>query len=301
MKISANGIQLEVEDHGSPSGEPLVLIMGLGMQLVAWPDGFVEQLLARGFRVIRFDNRDIGLSQRFDDRGVPNLPLLAMKTAIGLPVHAPYSIADMADDTAALLDALGIVAAHVCGASMGGMIGQHLAVRHPSRVKSLTLMMTTSGARRLPQPSMRVRAAMIARPARFDVDALVDHYVRLIGVIGSPGYPPDAVELRDRLEYSIRRSYRPRGVARQIAAIAADGDRSALLRHIRAPTAVLHGRDDPLIPVAAGHDLAAKIADATLEVIDGWGHDLPAALWPRYVQTIAAVADRARAAEQQAA
>lgn len=301
MKLSANGIQLEVEDHGSPAGEPLVLIMGLGMQLVAWPDGFVEQLTQRGFRVIRFDNRDIGLSQRFDDRGMPNLPLLAMKAALGLPVHAPYSIADMADDTAALLDALGIAAAHVCGASMGGMVAQHLAARHPQRVKSLTLMMTTSGARRLPQPTMRVRAAMIAKPARFDVDALVDHYVKLVRVIGSPGYPPDEAELHERLDFSIRRSYRPRGVARQIAAIAADGDRSALLGRIRAPTAVLHGRADPLIPVAAGHDLAAKIAGATLEVIDGWGHDLPAALWPRYVQAIATVAERAQAAEPQVA
>ena len=294
MKLSANGIQFEVEDHGSPAGEPLVLIMGLGMQLVGWPDGFVEQLVQRGFRVIRFDNRDIGLSQRFDDRGVPNLPLLAMKAALGLPVQAPYSIADMADDTVGLLDALGIAAAHVCGASMGGMIGQHLAVRHPARVRSLTLMMTTSGARRLPQPSMRVRAAMIARPSGFDVDVLVNHFVRLVHVIGSPGYPPDEAELRDRLEYSIRRSYRPRGVARQIAAIAADGDRSPMLVRVKAPTAVLHGRDDPLIPVAAGHDLAAKIAGATLEVIDGWGHDLPAALWPRFVQAIVGAAERAR-------
>jgi pimeloyl-ACP methyl ester carboxylesterase len=294
MKVSAGGVQLEVEDHGPPNGEPLVLIMGLGMQLVAWPDGLVELLVARGFRVIRFDNRDIGLSQRFDDLGVPNLPLVAMKAALGLPVHAPYAIADLADDTAALLDALGLASAHVCGASMGGMVAQHLAARHAARVRSLTLMMTTSGARRLPQPSLRVRAALIGRPARLDVDALVDHYVHLLHVIGSPGFPPDEAELRERLELSIRRSFRPRAVARQIAAIAADGDRSALLARVAAPTAILHGAADPLIPVAAAHDLAAKIAGASVEVIPGWGHDLPRELWPRQAEVIAGVAARSR-------
>lgn len=294
MKVSAGGVQLEVEDHGPPNGEPLVLIMGLGMQLVAWPDGLVELLVARGFRVIRFDNRDIGLSQRFDDLGVPNLPLVAMKAALGLPVHAPYAIADLADDTAALLDALGLASAHVCGASMGGMVAQHLAARHAARVRSLTLMMTTSGARRLPQPSLRVRAALIGRPARLDVDALVDHYVHLLHVIGSPGFPPDEAELRERLEFSIRRSFRPRAVARQIAAIAADGDRSALLARVAAPTAILHGAADPLIPVAAAHDLAAKIAGASVEVIPGWGHDLPRELWPRQAEVIAGVAARSR-------
>lgn len=294
MKVSAGGVQLEVEDHGPPNGEPLVLIMGLGMQLVAWPDGLVELLVARGFRVIRFDNRDIGLSQRFDDLGVPNLPLVAMKAALGLPVHAPYAIADLADDTAALLDALGLASAHVCGASMGGMVAQHLAARHAARVRSLTLMMTTSGARRLPQPSLRVRAALIGRPARLDVDALVDHYVHLLHVIGSPGFPPDEAELRERLELSIRRSFRPRAVARQIAAIAADGDRSALLARVAAPTAILHGAADPLIPVAAAHDLAAKITGASVEVIPGWGHDLPRELWPRQAEVIAGVAARSR-------
>jgi pimeloyl-ACP methyl ester carboxylesterase len=148
MQVRANGIRLEVEDHGPPHGEPLVLIMGLGMQLVAWHEDFVERLVDAGFRVIRFDNRDIGLSQDFDHLGVPNLAFEAMRHAIGLPVRAPYTLADMADDTAGMLDALGLRAVHVCGASMGGMVAQQLAVRHPSRVKSLTLMMTSRGARR---------------------------------------------------------------------------------------------------------------------------------------------------------
>jgi pimeloyl-ACP methyl ester carboxylesterase len=293
MQLSANGIALEVEDLGPPGGEPLVLIMGLGMQLVAWRDGFVEQLIARGFRVIRFDNRDIGLSQSFDRFGMPNLPVVAFKAAIGLPVLGPYRLAEMAADTVAMLDALGIERAHVCGASMGGMIAQHVAVRHPTRIRSLTLMMTTSGARRLPGPSLRVRSAMLARPASTDVDTVVDHYVRLYRVIGSPAYPDSDAELRERIGAAVRRSYRPAGTARQLVAIAADGDRSALLPRVTVPTTILHGRDDPLVPVAAAHDLAGKIQGSQLDVIDGWGHDLPQALWPRFVEGIARAAGRA--------
>src|SRR5438105_7512714 len=146
MQISANNIALEVEDHGSPGGEPLVLIMGLGMQLVAWHEDFVQQLVSRGFRVIRFDNRDIGLSQGFDQLGVPNLALDAVRLAVGLPVKSAYSLEDMANDTAGILDVMGIRKAHICGASMGGMVAQRLAVHIPERVKSLSLMMTSSGA-----------------------------------------------------------------------------------------------------------------------------------------------------------
>ena len=176
MQISANRIALEVEDHGPTGGEPLLLIMGLGMQLVAWPVGFVDSLVARGFRVIRFDNRDIGLSQRFDHLGVPNLAVDSLKFAVGMKVRSPYSVADMADDAAGVLDALGIPAAHICGASMGGMIAQQLVARHPQKVKSLTLMMTSSGARRLPGPSLKVRGAMISRPSDPDnVQSVIEH------------------------------------------------------------------------------------------------------------------------------
>jgi pimeloyl-ACP methyl ester carboxylesterase len=167
------------------------------------------------------------------------------------------------------------------------MIAQHLAARHPSRVASLTLMMTTSGARRLPQASLRLRSALIARPPDVrDAGALVAHFLHIVNLLGSPGFPTPPDELRARLEASLRRAYRPAGTVRQIAAIAADGDRSPLLGRINAPTMVLHGRDDPLMPVAAAHDLAAKIAGAGLDVVDGWGHDLPAALWPRFVDGI---------------
>ncbi len=294
MQISANGVQLEVEDHGSVTGEPLVLIMGLGMQLVAWQSEFVASLVARGFRVIRFDNRDIGLSQRYDHLGVPNLAINSIKYAVRLKVIGPYTVADMADDTAGLLDALGIQSAHVCGASMGGMIAQQLAARHPRRVKSLTLMMTSSGARRLPGPSLKVIRALISRPKNADnIDSVIAHYVRLYGLIGSPRYPTNEAYLHARLGMALRRSYRPQGAARQMVAIAADGNRSELLTQIKLPTQVIHGQDDPLVPVAAGHDLAQKIAGAKFALIEGMGHDMPIELWPRFVSGIAGAAARA--------
>ena len=296
MKISANGLQLEVEDHGAPDGEPLLLIMGLGMQLVGWHDDLVQQFVSRGFRVIRFDNRDIGLSQGFDQAGVPNIAMAGLKHLVGMPVRPTYTLADMADDAAGVLAALGIAAAHVCGASMGGMIAQQMALRHPQRVKSLTLVMTSSGSRRLPGPSPKVRHAMLARPANpADLNSVLAHYVALYALIGSPAFRPDAAWLDKRLRHSIGRAYRPQGTARQMMAILADGDRSPLLPRIQAPTQVIHGAADPLVPVAAAHDLARKIRGARLDVIEGMGHDLPVPLWPRFVDNVLAVAERAKA------
>lgn len=293
MQLVANGVSLEVEDHGSPQGEPLLLVMGLGMQLVAWHEGLVAQWVARGFRVIRFDNRDIGLSQRFDHLGVPNLALDALRHVVGVGVRSPYAIADLADDSAGVLDALGIASAHVCGASMGGMVAQHLAARHPKRVRSLTLMMTTSGARQLPPPNWRVQLALLARPARpDDLDGAIERYVRLLRLIGSPGWPTPPEVLRERVARAVGRSNRPAAVARQLAAILADGDRTSLLEHIRMPTQVIHGLADPLIPVAAGRDLAMRIREAHADFVEGMGHDLPEPLWPRFVDDVAAAAGR---------
>ena len=293
MQVQANGITLEVEDHGSPAAEPLLLIMGLGMQLVAWHDDFVKSLVKRGFRVLRFDNRDSGLSQGFDHLGDPKLGIESLKHLLRLPVRSPYTLADMARDAAALLDVFGLKSAHLCGASMGGMVAQHLAAHHAKRVKSLTLMMTTSGARSLPGPTLKVRSALLSRAADpGDIDAVVAQFVAMYQLIGSPAYPPGDAWLRARLNMSVRRSYRPQGTARQLVAIAADGDRSAWLGRIKAPTQVLHGGADPLVPVAAGHDLAAKIAGARLDVIEGMGHDLPVALWPRFADGIAGAAAR---------
>lgn len=293
MRLQSNGIGIEVDDHGPPNGEPLLLIMGLGMQMIAWPDELVGDLVGRGFRVIRLDNRDAGLSDGFDQAGVPNLAWAGMRYAMRLPVKAPYGIADMAADTLGVIDALGLSRVHLCGASMGGMIAQHLAARQPGRVKSLTLMMTTSGARHLPQPSARVRMALLSRPDGRDRAAIVRHLERVLGIIGSPGYPADPQALRRRLEASVARAWRPAGTARQLAAVMADGDRSALLSSIAAPTRVIHGKEDPLIPVASAHDLVAKIRGAALELVPGMGHDLPGALLPGFAKSIAENAARA--------
>lgn len=294
MQISANGIAIEVEDLGKPTGEPLLLIMGLGMQLTAWHRGLVQQMLDQGFRVIRFDNRDIGLSQNFDGLGAPNLALAALQRLARWPVRSAYSLSDMADDAAGVLTALDLKSAHVCGASMGGMIAQQLALNHPERVRSLTLMMTDSGARGLPRPTLKVSAALLARPADpYDLDSLVDHYYRLFRLIGSPAYPGPEAWLRQVCADAVRRSNRPQGFARQLMAIAADTGRAAQLGRIKRPTLVLHGLADPLIPVAAAHDLAARIPGAQLELIEGMGHDLPEPLWPRFVAAIQAVAARA--------
>ena len=286
MQIVANGINIEIADQGLPQGEPLLLIMGLGMQLTGWPDALVQLLVSRGFRVLRMDNRDAGLSKSFDHLGVPNVLAAALRHALRLSVKAPYGIADMAEDALGVLDALGIARAHLCGASMGGMVAQHLAARHPQRVKSLTLLMTTSGSRRLPQASWAVQRALMSRPASRSVEAIAAHLMGVMRTIGSPAYPPEPAALHARLEAATRRAWRPEGTMRQLVAVAADGDRSALLARITAPTHVIHGEADPLVPVAAGRDLVQRIRGATGDFIAGMGHDLPAQLLPRMAEGI---------------
>lgn len=293
MRISANGIAIEVDIQGPADGEPLLLIMGLGMQLTGWPDELVADLAGRGHRVIRFDNRDAGLSQRFDDAGLPSLWRAALRHTLHLHVSSPYRLRDMAEDSVAVLDALGIASAHVCGASMGGMIAQHVAARHPQRVKSLTLIMTTSGHWRLPQPGWTVRQALLRRPRSESVADVVAHLTSLFGLIGSPGWRDDPARVKARMEASVRRAWNPAGTARQLVAVAADGDRSPLLGQIHAPTQVIHGAADPLVPPEGGRDLARKIHGAQLELIDGMGHDLPLALLPRIAALIAGNAQRA--------
>jgi pimeloyl-ACP methyl ester carboxylesterase len=294
MRLQANGIAIEVDDQGPASGEPLLLVMGLGMQLIGWPDELVQLLVSRGFRVLRLDNRDAGLSQNFDHLGVPSVAWSALRHTLRLPVAAPYGIADMAADVVGVLDALGLQRAHLCGASMGGMIVQHVAARHPQRVKSLTLMMTTSGSRRLPQPDWRVQRALLSRPADSSEEAAVAHAQRVLRVIGSPAFPPDEQRQRQRLLASVRRAWRPAGTARQLLAVAADGDRSGLLPAISAPTQVIHGEADPLVPVAAGRELHSRIRGAQGDFIAGMGHDLPLQLLPRFADGMRAAAERAR-------
>lgn len=274
MQIEANGIEIEVEDSGG-SGPAVLLIMGLGMQLIAWPPGLVQALAAAGYRVIRHDNRDAGLSRQFDELRPNSVLWSALRWRVGLAVHAPYSLADMAHDARGVLDALGVAQAHVVGVSMGGMIAQRLALAAPDRVLSLTSIMSSSGARNLPQARPDVARALMARPRTRNREALLDYYVRFFGLIGSPGFPTPAAETRQRMAVALARASNPAGVQRQMLAIAADITRPLQLPRIKVPTLVIHGRDDPLVPLAGGQDTARRIPGARLEVIDGMGHDLP--------------------------
>ncbi|HXE51049.1 MAG TPA: alpha/beta hydrolase [Ramlibacter sp.] len=290
MQVKANGISIEVEDtgaDGSQAGRPVVLlIMGLGMQLVAWPPAFVQGLVDQGFRVVRFDNRDIGLSQHFDHLGVPNLLWESFKFRVGFAVNAPYSVLDMAADTLGVLDALGIGRAHVVGVSMGAMIAQRVALTAPGRVLSLTSIMGSSGARYLPGPKPKVLRVLLSRPDGTDEQAIVDHYVKLFRAIGSPAFPLDEAALRERVLAATRRSYHPAGSVRQMTAIAADARRADELPRITIPTLVLHGTDDPLVPFACGEDTARRIRGSRFLGIEGMGHDLPPGVVEQLLQPL---------------
>jgi len=286
VRVKTTGLAIEVEDtgaDGSQAGRPVVLlVMGLGMQLVAWPPALVDALQAEGFRVVRFDNRDIGLSQHLDHLGVPNLLWESLRHRIGLSVRSPYSLQDMAADAIGVLDALGIARAHVVGVSMGGMIAQRMALAAPHRVLSLASVMSSSGARHLPGPKPEVLRVFLGRPEGHGEDAIVDHYVRLFRVIGSPAFPLDEAALRERVLLATRRSFHPAGTARQMMAVVADSRRADELRRIEVPTLVVHGKSDPLVPVACGHDTARRIARSQFVAIEGMGHDLP----PQVVQML---------------
>ena len=282
MKIRANSIEIEVEDTGA--GAPgdkrpvVLLIMGLGMQLVAWPPAFINALVNAGYRVICHDNRDVGLSHRFEALGSPNLIWQSIKYKLGLTPTASYSLTDMASDSLGVLDGLGIEKAHVVGVSMGGMIAQRLALMAPARVLSLTSIMSTSGARGLPPPRPEVVRALLKRPAGKSPQAVADHYVRLFKVIGSPAFPTPESEVRARIHEGVVRGFYPVGTLRQMMAIMADITRAAQLARVRTPTLVIHGKADPLVPFACGEDTARRIPGARLAAIEGMGHDLPPAV-----------------------
>lgn len=286
MRLASNGIELEVETFGDPGDPAIVLIMGLATQLVHWPLRFCEQLAGAGHYVVRFDNRDAGLSSQIRTGGRPNILKAWLRARLGLRDQPAYTLTDMAEDVRGLLDALHIERAHVVGLSMGGMIAQILAAEHPERLRALTLIMTSSGARGLPGPSLRIQKQMITRPESRAREALIAHSQRTWRLIGSPAYPPPEDELQARLAAAIDRAYTPAGVLRQMHAIMASGARTALLPRIRTPTLVLHGEADPLVPVAAGRDLARRIPGARLLTLPGWGHDLPAPLLPRLAEEI---------------
>jgi pimeloyl-ACP methyl ester carboxylesterase len=273
MKIRANGIAIEIEDTGG-TGVPVLLVMGLGMQLVAWPPALVQSLVDAGYRVLRLDNRDIGLSQHFDELGKPNMLWATLKYQLGLTIKPPYTLHEMALDALGVLDSLGIAQAHVVGVSMGGMIAQRMALAAPQRLHSLTSIMSSSGARGLPAAQPHVLRALMSRPSGKDKASVVAQYERLFGIIGSPGFPIEPTLMRERILAGVERSYHPAGSVRQMAAIAADSQRADALRTLRCPTLVLHGRADPLVPYACGEDTAKRIPGAQLAGIEGMGHDL---------------------------
>lgn len=287
-RLRVNGLQIEYDTFGEHGHDPVLLIMGLGTQMVGWSPQFCEALAAHGHYVIRFDNRDVGLSTKFDGIRAPGRLRYVLHRYLRLPLGAPYSLRDMASDAAGVLEALGIADAHVVGASMGGMIAQLMSVHHPHRVRTLTTIMSTSGAPGLPRARADVmQHVFVKRPVTGDKDDMLEHMLMTMRLISSPAYPRSDSEWRDLLNEILDRSFYPPGFRRQLAAIIEDGSRVQRLRRIDKPTLVIHGSEDPLIPVECGVDTARHIEGAKLEIIEGMGHDLPPPLIGRLASLIA--------------
>ena len=284
----ANGIELAWDSFGDPDASPLVLIMGLGAQMVAWDDAFCARLAeAGGHHVIRFDNRDIGHSTHLPQLGVPDIQALTMQAMAGKPLQVPYTLRDMAADCIGLLDALHIERAHIVGASMGGAIGQEMAIHHPQRMRSFTSIMSTTGNPALPLPTPEAMAVLFS-PTPLGFDAYLPHYKKSWHVLRGPGFPLDEARDAERAQLVFLRGLNPGGVARQLAAIFASGNRKPALRDVHVPTLVIHGDADPLVPVACGVDVADAIAGAKLLRIPRMGHALPISMWPQIIDAIAA-------------
>jgi pimeloyl-ACP methyl ester carboxylesterase len=287
QRAPVNGIELAYQELGDPDGEPMMMVMGLGTQMIHWPEGFCELLVERGFRLILFDNRDIGHST-WIDAPVPGRTAMLF----GLRRRLAYTLDDMADDLAGLIEYLDVAPAHVVGVSQGGMIAQVLGYRRPELVRSLGLIMTGSGKRVASVPRLRALGTLI-RELPDNREAQVEALVRVFKVIGSPDYPEDEQWLREQIAAGYDRGNNPAGTARQLHAITASGDRTRRLRGVKAPTVVIHGTRDPLVRPAAGRALARAIPGARLELIEGMGHDLPPGLWERIADLLADNARRA--------
>ncbi len=283
-----NGIEIAYQEIGDPAAEPLLLIMGLATQMLAWDEELCAMLADHGFRVVRFDNRDIGHSTMIDAAGMPT----RLDMVFGRRATAPYLLRDMAEDTFGLMDHLGIDSAHLVGASMGGMIAQTMAVERPQRVRSLASMLSTTGNRWVGTPTWKSWGRLLASFPR-DRDAYVRQAVRTFEYFGSPGYPMDEPRFRKLAGEMYDRSHNPAGILRQMHAITASGDRTALLRRLKTPTVVIHGARDPLVRPSGARATAKAIPGARLKLIEGMGHDLPRELWPTFVEEIAANAARA--------
>ncbi len=301
-RATANGIEIEYESFGSEDDETVLLIMGLGAQLTRWPVELCNDLVARGYRVIRFDNRDSGLSTRMERDHAFVWSDAVFSLMQGKSVFAAYTLKDMAADAVGLLDALGIEKAHIVGASMGGMIAQHVAFDFPERTLSLTCIMSSSGNPMLPPAKPRVYGLFLSpSPSPNDTRAIVARGIETYETLGSPGFPTDAETLREWAERDATRAYYPAGVLRQMAAVMTDGDRRTKLGTITVPAMVLHGEDDPLVPVAAGFDTASNIPGAEMRVVQGMGHDMPIALVPAIAEAITSAAVRATGVQRAAA
>ncbi|MEQ8283688.1 MAG: alpha/beta hydrolase [Parvibaculum sp.] len=293
-QIKANGISLEYESFGPEDRETVLLIMGFSGQLTMWPVELCDEIVKRGYRAIRFDNRDVGLSSKIEEAGVPDMEKVVGSLLGGAAYVPAYSLDDMAADAAGLLDALGIERAHIVGASMGGMIAQLVAANHPEKTLSLTSIMSNTGNPDLPQGKPEAMGALLApAPAPDDIEAIVQRGIDTWKTIGSPGYKTDDATIREWVLRDVKRSYYPVGTARQLAAIVGNGDRREKLKRVKAPTVVLHGADDPLLPVEGGKDTAASIAGAELRIVPGMGHDFPVSLVPVFADAIEAAAKRA--------
>jgi pimeloyl-ACP methyl ester carboxylesterase len=282
-----NGIEIAYQEVGDPGGEPLILVMGLGTQMLGWDERFCVELAERGFRVVRFDNRDIGHSTMLDEAGAPG----RLEVFAGRRSTAAYLLSDMAKDTIGLMDHLGIEAAQIVGASMGGMIGQTLAIEHPERVRSLTSIMSTTGSRRVGAPTLKAYGLIFASPPR-GRDAYIERIIKTFKVIGSPAFPTDEPRLRETAGRMYDRSHNPKGILRQVHAISASGDRTAALRKLSLPVTVIHGTRDPLVRPSGGRATAKAIPGARLRMVEGMGHDLPRDLWPIFTDEIADTASR---------
>ncbi len=292
-QAQANGITIEYESFGRAGDPTVLLIMGLGGQMTMWPVAFCKGLAERGFRVIRFDNRDIGKSTHLTNLGTPNVPEAMMKLMSGQPFAAPYHLEDMAQDSTALLDALGIENAHIVGASMGGMIAQIVAAKHPKHTRSLVSIMSTTGNRSLPQAKPEAMAALMTPPASDSREDRIAAGMKAWRVIGSPGYPATDDELREAITREIDRvPYDPAGFARQFVAIVAATPRNDILKSVTCPALVIHGAADPLVPVEGGKDTAASIPGAQLTIVPGMAHDFTDALVPIYLEHVGAFVTR---------
>ena len=287
--VKANGIQIEYDTIGNPACPPLLLIMGLGGQLIHWDDDFCRQLAARGLFIVRFDNRDTGLSTRFEAAGLPNMSELLDARMQGQSIQAPYRLDDMANDAAKLLEALDIEKAHICGSSMGGMIAQALALRHPQRLLSLISIYSTTGNPDLPQPQPAAMEALLS-PQPAERRAYIDFNVITMQAIAGSGFPFDEQFIRSISARAYDRGFYPPGVGRQMMAVMAQEDRTSALGSVTVPTLVIHGTADPLVPAAHGQATADAITGAQLLLVEGMGHDLPHTKepWPQVIDAIAA-------------